>query len=242
MKSRIFFSALNTEFLLDSARLAHRKSEIVPRRHLTAERREITGGRWNSPGSALVYTASSLPLAVLEILVHLPRESILSLFTSIPVEFSAALVSPMGGRLPADWRLYPAPQSTMQIGDKWLRAETSAILEVPSVIVPTESNFLLNPAHQDFAKIVIGKAEPFPVGSPAVEGLGSGLRVEKSEIRMSEIRKAEKQKWQDETRGRDGGGQGSAGSGQMFRFSYFKDSIRVCFEFRYSHFEFPHGG
>lgn len=131
---------------------------------------QMTGGRWNSPGSAVVYTASSLPLAVLEVLVHLPRESILSLFTSIPIEFSGALVSTMGGRLPADWRLYPAPQSTMHIGDKWLRAQTSAILEVPSVIVPTESNFLLNTAHRDFAKIVIGKAEPFRLDRRLLKG------------------------------------------------------------------------
>ncbi|MCB1079902.1 MAG: RES family NAD+ phosphorylase, partial [Verrucomicrobiae bacterium] len=53
------------------------------------------------------------------------------------------------------------PPSTKDIGDLWVRQARSAVLELPSVIIPTEPNYLLNPSHPDFKKIVIGKAEPF---------------------------------------------------------------------------------
>ncbi|MCV6626512.1 MAG: RES family NAD+ phosphorylase, partial [Cellvibrionaceae bacterium] len=52
--------------------------------------------------------------------------------------------------LPEDWQAYPAPLSTAQIGDQWLQSQASALLAVPSVIVPGEYNYLLNPAHSRF--------------------------------------------------------------------------------------------
>jgi RES domain-containing protein len=119
------------------------------------------GGRWNSPGSAVVYTASSLPLAALEVLVHLPRESILAKFVSIPVDFDEGLVQELKASLPPDWRDYPAPASTMTIGDEWLRSKAAPVLRVPSVIIPDESNFLLNPAHADFVRVSIGTPKDF---------------------------------------------------------------------------------
>jgi RES domain-containing protein len=126
------------------------------------------GGRWNSPGSAVVYTASSLPLAALEVLVHLPRESILAKFVSIPVDFDEGLVTPLKVTPPRDWRDYPAPVSTITIGDEWLRSKASPVLRVPSVIIPDESNFLLNPAHPDFAKLSIGTPKDFWWDPPLV--------------------------------------------------------------------------
>ena len=138
---------------------------IVRRNHAASafdgEAAKNAGGRWNSPGSAVVYTASSLPLAALEVLVHLPRESILAKFVSIPVDFDEELVTELKARLPPDWRDYPAPVSTMTIGDEWLRSKASPVLLVPSVIIPDESNFLLDPAHPDLAKLSIGTPRDF---------------------------------------------------------------------------------
>ena len=138
---------------------------IVKQNHVAAafdgEAARSAGGRWNSPGSAVVYTASSLPLAALEVLVHLPRESTLAKFVSIPVDFDEGLITRLEAGLPRDWRDYPAPVSTMTIGDEWLRSKTSPVLRVPSVIIPDNSNFLLNPAHADFAKLSIGRPEDF---------------------------------------------------------------------------------
>jgi RES domain-containing protein len=145
--------------------LTIRAWRIIRRNHAATafdgEGAKGAGGRWNSPGSAVVYTASSLPLAALEMLVHLPRESSLAKFVSIPVDFDEGLVTELKASLPPDWRIYPAPISTMAIGDAWLRSKASAVLRVPSVLIPEESNFLLNPAHMDFAKLSIGPPRDF---------------------------------------------------------------------------------
>jgi RES domain-containing protein len=93
--------------------------------------------------------------------VHLPRESILAKFVSISVDFDEELVTTLKAALPADWRDYPAPVSTMTIGDEWLRSKASPVLRVPSVIIPDESNFLLDPAHADFAKLSMGRPQHF---------------------------------------------------------------------------------
>jgi RES domain-containing protein len=145
--------------------LTIRAWRIVRRNHVATafdgDAAKNAGGRWNSPGSAVIYAASSLPLAALEVLVHLPRELILAKFVSIPVDFDEGLVTPLKVNLPLDWRDYPAPVSTMTIGDEWLRSKASAVLRVPSVIIPDESNFLLNPAHPDFANLSIGTPKDF---------------------------------------------------------------------------------
>jgi RES domain-containing protein len=145
--------------------LTIRAWRIVRRNHVATafdgDAAENAGGRWNSPGSAVVYTASSLPLAALEVLVHLPRESILAKFVSIPVDFDEGLVTPLKVTLAPDWRDYPAPVSTMTIGDEWLRSKASPVLRVPNMIITDESNFLLNPAHADFAKLSVGTPKDF---------------------------------------------------------------------------------
>jgi len=63
--------------------------------------------------------------------------------------------------LPPNWREYPAPPQLQAIGDKWVRSKRSAVLRVPSVIVPGEHNYLLNPEHPKFRRIVVGKPEKF---------------------------------------------------------------------------------
>ena len=56
---------------------------------------------------------------------------------------------------------YPAPPALATIGERWLRESRSSVLSVPSVIIPTELNFILNPAHEDFRKPVVSPSEPF---------------------------------------------------------------------------------
>ena len=122
----------------------------------------LYGGRWNSPGTRMVYTSSTISLAVLEVLVHLQEASILSSYSLISAGFDDALVERMDrSMLPDGWRSYPAPSELQRIGDEWVRRQRSAVLEVPSVIVERESNYLLNPAHPDFSSVVIGEPEPF---------------------------------------------------------------------------------
>lgn len=127
----------------------------------TGEGARLYGGRWNRPGSGLVYTAGSRSLALLEILVHLRRSQLFADYVLIPVHFDAALVSPVEEiGLPVGWDREPPSMETQAMGDAWLAGGALPVLAVPSVVVPEEKNYLLNPAHKHFRKIQIGKAEP----------------------------------------------------------------------------------
>jgi RES domain-containing protein len=139
---------------------------IVQRRFakdaFTGEGARRFGGRWNSPGRAVVYTAQSLALAVLEILVHVDSEKLLENYVAIPANMDERLiVSIRESRLPNNWRAYPAGRATQAIGDEWLAQGDSLVLRVPSAIIPEESNFLINPSHEDFQKLRIGKPRRF---------------------------------------------------------------------------------
>jgi len=122
----------------------------------------IAGGRWNSPGVAMVYTSETTALAALELLVHLGRSRSLADYVVFGCTFDDALVLDLPvNDLPRNWRTYPAPPALQEVGDEWIRHGRSAVLRVPSVIVGGEFNFLLNPAHPDFAGIRISDPQRF---------------------------------------------------------------------------------
>ncbi len=120
-----------------------------------------SGGRWNSPGTAVVYASESASLAMLEMLVHLQSQELLKRYVLFEVTFDESLVQAVDLKaLPKAWRKSPPPLSVPQVGDNWVADGKSAALKVPSVIVPNGWNYLLNPAHADFASIVIGPRQP----------------------------------------------------------------------------------
>ena len=120
------------------------------------------GAHWNSVGTAMVYVSGTLSLALLETLVHV-SSGILPGYTAVPVEFDASLVTILEAKdLPADWKANPVPPSTQAIGDKWAAESRTAAFRVPSVLVPGEFNFALNPRHPDFRLMRIGSPVPFP--------------------------------------------------------------------------------
>jgi RES domain-containing protein len=63
--------------------------------------------------------------------------------------------------LPADWRSIAAREKLQAIGTEWARKRGAAVLAVPSVVIPAETNYLLNPLHPDFRRIRVGKAQRF---------------------------------------------------------------------------------
>ncbi|WP_058188878.1 RES family NAD+ phosphorylase [Terracidiphilus gabretensis] len=132
----------------------------------TGEGARLYGGRWNSVGHAAVYAGGSRALAVLEMLVHLDGPQLLSSYLLYEAEFAESLMTelPAGG-LPQDWRDDSAPGSTQAIGDAWIRSGASAVLRVPSVLIPQEHNYLLNPRHAEFGKIRISAPERFAFDS-----------------------------------------------------------------------------
>lgn len=125
------------------------------------------GGRWNSPGTSMVYTSSSLSLATLELLVHLEDLDILrDLYVVIAVEFPESLVRTVNAdTLPSGWNGTHIKASTQQIGDRWIGSSASAVLRVPSAVTPGEVNYLVHPAHLDFNQIVISPPVDFAMDS-----------------------------------------------------------------------------
>ncbi|MDY7001667.1 MAG: RES family NAD+ phosphorylase [Thermodesulfobacteriota bacterium] len=114
---------------------------------------ERAGGRWNSPSRPVVYASGSLCLAVLEILVNVDdAELVLDSFSYIEAKLPKDI--PMtrveDKALPLDWRAYEHPWCK-EMGDAWLAKAETAVLMVPSAVLPQESNYLLNPVHPDFA-------------------------------------------------------------------------------------------
>ena len=123
---------------------------------------EKFGGRFNSPGNAIVYTSGSLSLALLEMLVQANAVKRLMRQVCIPAEIDDNhLKAYKREELPTAWDTIPYSNVSQRIGDQWLKDQKSLVLCIPSVVVPQEHNYLINPHHPDFRSILI--KEPFPV-------------------------------------------------------------------------------
>ena len=124
---------------------------------LSGKGAEITGGRWNDKGTPLVYTSTNRSLAALETIVHLnsgglPLNRYLVEIV-IPDDVWNAAEALDHTNAPVGWDAEPASRASSNFGTRWARAATSPLLRVPSVIVPEESNVLINPRHPDIAAI-----------------------------------------------------------------------------------------
>lgn len=127
----------------------------------SGEGARLYGGRWNRQGVPMIYTACSQSLAMLEMLVQ--DEPLRARYVMIPGTLPANLKVEhlRAHRLPADWRELAAREDLQAIGSEWIRRGSSAVLAVPSAIVPAETNYLLNPLHPSFARIAIGEPQEF---------------------------------------------------------------------------------
>jgi len=121
----------------------------------------LYGGRWNRKGVPMVYTAGSQSLAMLELLVQ--DEPLRARYVMIAARLHKNLkierIAPE--QLPADWRDLVAREQLQAIGTDWAKRRSSAVLAVPSAVIPSETNYLLNPLHPSFAKIEIGEPQDF---------------------------------------------------------------------------------
>ena len=129
---------------------------------LTGEGARRYGSRWNPKGVPMIYTASTLSLAALETLVHFAIDT-------APVDYVAltirvpddAVESVANKQLPSDWYATPPSAGCQQLGARWAAKAQSLGLAVPSTVVLSETNILLNPLHADFPKVTMEKQEPF---------------------------------------------------------------------------------
>jgi RES domain-containing protein len=124
---------------------------------------KYTGGRWNRPGTPMLYCASSISLACLETLVHLKLGELpLNRYLiCVEVPFSAwkaALqFSPTGPGV--GWDAVPYGKISLDAGESWAGSKASLLYKVPSVVVPRETNVLINPLHPDASKLKFTKIE-----------------------------------------------------------------------------------
>lgn len=122
---------------------------------------KLSGGRWNRQGTALLYTATSRPLACVETLVHIaPRAPFpfnrYLVEVAVPAAAWAARTvfdpSPHVG-----WDAEPPGRVSIDWGDRWAGDGTALLAAVPSVVVPEDANVLVNPAHPDHALVTVRK-------------------------------------------------------------------------------------
>ena len=121
------------------------------------------GSRWTPRGLPAVFTSATLSLAALERFVHTDPD-----LEPIDLVAIAAEIAPDVGiesvavsDLAQNWRAYPAPAMLASIGERWLRAGATPVLSVPSVVIPHERNFVINPAHPDVGRLIIASPEAF---------------------------------------------------------------------------------
>ena len=124
---------------------------------------ELYGGRWNTIGTPVVYAAESRALAVLEFLVHVQQTEwpTTLAFVAIEVPTNAGIETVAMGSLPVTWRDPLPTEELATMGTAWANDGTNLALRVPSVIIPSEFNIVLNPRHKQFAGVRISKPEPF---------------------------------------------------------------------------------
>ena len=133
------------------ARRAH--SEPAAERAFDGYGAQLYGGRWNSVGVPAAYAASSRALCALEYLVHLDPDLLPDDLVFAEARFSASNIERVR-HLPERWDELGS-LSAVAYGDAWLREARSLVLEVPSIIVPGEMNYVINPRHPDVATLEI---------------------------------------------------------------------------------------
>jgi len=136
---------------------------------LDGEGARLYGGRWNSPGRSMIYTAASPSLAVLEVLVHLdlPAELIPDDYRLLAIEIPDDAAFERLEQAPVD------ANACRSVGDDFLVRGAALALIVPSVVVPQERNDLIDARHPAMGSVRLVWEEPFRFDRRLL-GLGSG--------------------------------------------------------------------
>jgi RES domain-containing protein len=132
----------------------------------------LHGGRWNHPGHPCVYLASSRALAALELLVHLTPKTKCVRFSFLELNLGSLSIEKIA-TLPRGWDETLPSGATREAGTEWLRSKRSAILQVPSVLIQEEPNYLLNPSHPECENVFPIAARDFFFDPRLKQHLGS---------------------------------------------------------------------
>lgn len=129
---------------------------------LTGTGAKSVGGRWNFKGVAVLYTSSSVSLCVLECLAHFPAAFAPKDMAMASISIPDNQISEINNTdLPENWRSVPSPRILKEMAYQWVKTQESLVLKVPSIIVPQEFNYIINPLHQDFQKVILTEVTPF---------------------------------------------------------------------------------
>ena len=122
----------------------------------------LYGGRWSSQGTRLAYTSEHQSLAMLEYFVHLDADDappdLVLVTAGLPDDLSTKRIAV--DDLPSVWRRSAAPAELARIGDEFAAEAKHCVLVVPSALAPHENNWLLNPQHRDFRRVIVQGVEP----------------------------------------------------------------------------------
>tara|TARA_R110000744_G_scaffold237369_4_gene354856 strand:+ start:62034 stop:62495 length:462 start_codon:yes stop_codon:yes gene_type:complete len=143
--------------------IVYRISKGKYKEDLSGTGAELYGGRWNNKGVKMLYTASSIALAMSEVAVHVPYGILPQDYFVISIEipdssFESLDMSLLKG---IDWEQIPHGFETQTIGDDFINKGTYLALKVPSVVVPGDYNFILNPHHENYDKVKVVDVQPF---------------------------------------------------------------------------------
>jgi RES domain-containing protein len=129
---------------------------------LDGEGARLHGGRWNEPGTPVVYTSASLSLAALELLVHLDPNRLPDDLVAYKVEVPDALKMRRitTGDLPEGWNRQVEVPALRRIGEAWAKDRNAGVLRVPSAVIPEEQNVLINPRHPDAGAVHVTDRRP----------------------------------------------------------------------------------
>jgi len=127
----------------------------------SGEGAQISGGRWTPPGCAVLHFSESISLCVLEASVPLPTKYIKKGLSQIEITLPKGLKyeSVELKALKKGWKGFENYQYCREFGTKWYKEKKASVLRVPSAIVETEYNYILNPSHKDYKLIKFGKAK-----------------------------------------------------------------------------------
>lgn len=113
----------------------------------------IYGGRWNKKGTPVLYTGESKEITLLETIVHTPPMLVpdLDILTLEIPDNSITEIKPEA--LPKNWTAYPAPSILAKIGEEWVKEGKTMALKVPSCVIHSARNYILNCRHPDYKKM-----------------------------------------------------------------------------------------
>jgi len=143
--------------------IVYRLSQSRYAADLSGKGAEISGGRWNSKGTPIIYAAESRALCIAELAMHLPLGLVPKnySFVSFKIPDSIPAMELSIKQLPKNWNEYPHPNETQDIGDQFVKENKYLVMQVPSVVVYEEHNYLINPRHPLMKKIVVSDLVEF---------------------------------------------------------------------------------